>query len=88
VNPESKIPRVLKTIEDIGFEIQENCVDEAYQKVRIRESTVSVMFHDECYTIHGVKNEIKDVYDDIRKIEMKLRAEGYSIGFETEEDAR
>jgi hypothetical protein len=88
INPKSKINRILKIIEDVGFEIQENCVDEAHEKVRKREATASVMFHDECYTIHGIKEEMKDVYDDIRKIEMKLRIEGYTIGFETEDDAR
>jgi hypothetical protein len=88
VNPESTIQKILKAIEDVGFQIRENCVDEAYVKIRKREATASIMFQDECYTIHGVKERIKDVYDDIRKIELKLRAEGYSIGFETEEDAK
>ncbi len=88
VNPRSDIERVKAAIEDLGFCLKERSLDDACDLIEKREATASTVFASTCYTIHGAQETIKDVYDAINEIELKLSAKGYSIGYETESDAR
>lgn len=87
-NPRSNIERVTRAIEELGFSLKERSVDDACALIEKREAMASIAFASKYYSIHGVQETIKDVYDAINEIELKLSSEGYSIGYETESDAR
>jgi hypothetical protein len=87
VSPQSDIERVTRTIEDMGFHLEEMCITEARNLVEKREATASIAYNSTCFVIRGNHADIKDIYDAIREIEHTLRAADYSISYETETDA-
>jgi hypothetical protein len=88
INPRSDIEQVTRAIEELGFGLKERSLDDACDLIEKREAMASLVFASKCYSIHGGQETIKAVYDAINEIELKLSAEGYSVGYETESDAR
>ena len=88
VNPKSKSERVTRTIEELGFTLEEHEIEEADDLVKKREAIASIAFSSKSFSIHGVQENIREIYDAIKEIEIKLGSKGYSINYDIESDAR
>lgn len=88
VNPKSKSERMTRTIEELGFTFEEHNIDEADDLVNKREAIASIAFSSKSFSIHGVQENIREIYDAIKEIEIKLGSKGYSINYDIESDAR
>ena len=87
VNPKSGLGKIRRAIEGLGFTLKNSRMEVARSLVKKREVIAALSSRSRCYLVNGVRDSIKEVYDAIGEIELKLEAEGYSIGYETESDA-
>jgi len=82
----SDIEKLVGTIKEIGFTVEECPRETARKLVSERKAAISIVSRSKCFAVYGPK-EIKEIYDAIKQIELKLKAVGYSIGYDTESDA-
>jgi len=86
INHSSDFEKLVGAVREIGFTVEE-CQRETTRKlVSKRKAAISIVSRSKCFAVYGPQ-EIKETYDAIKRIELKLRSVGYSIGYDTESDA-
>jgi hypothetical protein len=74
--------------EGLGFTIEASSLEKAYKLVERKEAVTAIFSQSKCFAIYGPQKGIKEIYDAIKKIELKLRSKGYSISYDTEKSAK
>lgn len=79
--------RAVRLIEGLGLEVVGRPLEEAVGMLG-REGVVAVVVSNQgCLTVHGDVGDVKDVYDEVKRMESALRSEGYRVEYLTEDDA-
>jgi len=86
VNHSSDLKKLAGAIKEIGFTVEECQREVAHKLVSERKAAISIMSRSKCFVVYGPQ-EIKEIYDAIKQMELKLKAVGYSIGYDTDSDA-
>lgn len=88
VNHSTNLKKLVKSVRELGFTVEE-CQRETAQKlVNERKATTAIVSRSKCFVVYGPQKNIKETYDAIKQIELKLQSEGYTIGYDTEKDAQ
>jgi hypothetical protein len=88
VNHSTNLKKLVKLVRELGFTVEE-CQRETAQKlVNERKATTAIVSRSKCFVVYGPQKNIKETYDAIKQIELKLQSEGYTIGYDTESDAQ
>jgi len=86
IDHSSDFEKLVGTVREMGFTVEE-CQREAARKlVNERKAAISILSHSKCFVVYGPQ-EIKEIYDAIKQMELKLKSVGYSIGYDTDSDA-
>ncbi|MDH5623528.1 MAG: ParB N-terminal domain-containing protein [Candidatus Bathyarchaeota archaeon] len=88
VNYSSNLEKLVRSVRELGFTVEECQRETAYKLVNERKATTAIMSRSRCFAVYGPQKNIREVYDAIKQIESKLRSEGYSVGYDTESDAQ
>ena len=88
VNHSSNLKKLVKLVRELGFTVEECQRETAHKLVNERKATTAIVSRSKCFAVYGLQKNIKEIYDAIKKIELKLQSEGYSIGYDTESDAQ
>lgn len=88
INHSSNLEKLVNSVRELGFTVEECQRDTASKLVNEQKATTSILSRSKCFAIHGPQKTIKEIYDAIKQIELKLQAKGYSIGYDTESDAK
>ena len=86
VNHSSDFEKLVGAVREIGFTIEECQRETARKLVSERKAAISIVSRSKCFAVYGPQ-EIKEIYDAIKQIELKLKSVGYSIGYDTDKDA-
>ena len=86
VNHSSGFEKLVGAVREMGFAIKECHRETARKLVNERKAAISIVSRSKCFAVYGPQ-EIKEIYDAIKQIELKLKSMGYSIGYDTDSDA-
>jgi len=86
VDHSSDLEKLVGLIREIGFTVEECQRETASKLVSERKAAISIVSRSKCFAVYGPQ-EIKEIYDAIKQIELKLKSVGYSIGYDTDNDA-
>ncbi|MGQ9459939.1 MAG: ParB N-terminal domain-containing protein [Candidatus Bathyarchaeaceae archaeon] len=86
VNHSSDLGKLVETVREMGFTVEECQRETALKLVSARKAAISIVSRSKCFAVYGPQ-EIKEIYDAIKQIELKLKSVGYSIGYDTDSDA-
>ncbi|WFO75259.1 ParB N-terminal domain-containing protein [Desulfurococcaceae archaeon MEX13E-LK6-19] len=78
---------ILEIIKSLGFSLQEVQKDEIFDLLKERKAISIATYGEKYISIIYPEKDIKKIYDLIKKIEEKLKEEGYEIGYVTEDEA-
>ncbi len=78
---------ILEIIRSLGFSLQEVQRDEIFDLLKERKAVSIATYGEKYISIVYPEKDIKKIYDLIKKIEEKLKEEGYEIGYVTEDEA-
>ncbi|MCS7116647.1 MAG: ParB N-terminal domain-containing protein [Nitrososphaerota archaeon] len=87
INGPSNFEKVVEIIKGLNFTIERCLKDHAHKIVNKREAIAALISNEDARLILGSSMSIKETYDMIKRIEIVLRANGFSINFETADDA-
>ncbi len=88
INHSSNLEKLVNSVRELGFTVEECQRETAYKLVDERKATTSILSRSKCFAVYGSQKTIKEIYDAIKQIELKLQSRGYSIGYDTESDAQ
>jgi len=88
INHSSNLEKLVNSVRELGFTIKECQRDTACKLVNERKATTSILSRSKCFAVDGSQKTIKEIYDAIKQIEFKLQSKGYSVGYDTENDAK
>ena len=88
VNHSSNLEKIVRSVRELGFTVEECRRETARKLVDERKATTAIVSRSRCFAVYGSQKNIREIYDAIKQIELKLRSEGYSIGYDTESDAQ
>jgi len=88
INYSSNLEKLVNSVRELGFTVEECQWDTACKLVNERKATTSILSQSKCFAVYGSQKNIKEIYDAIKQIESTLRSKGYSIGYDTESDAK
>jgi len=88
VNHSSNLEKLVKSVRELGFTIEEYQRETIHKLVNERKATTAIVSRSKCFAVYGPQKNIKEIYDTIKQIELKLQSEDYSIGYDTESDAQ
>ncbi len=80
--------RLVESVGQLGYALEECQREKARKLVDERKATTSVISKSRCFAVYGRQETIKETYDAIKRIELKLQSEGCSIRYETDNDAQ
>lgn len=83
----TELEKIREAIIDLDLTVADDSFEEAHRKVEERKAVAAVFSQSECLTFYGNSKNINQIYDDIKKIELKLRSSGYPVSYCTEKDA-
>jgi hypothetical protein len=86
VNHSSNLGKLVETVREMGFTVKECPRETALKLVSKRKAAISIVSRSKCFAVYGPQ-EIKEIYDAVKQIELKLKSVGYSIGYDTDSDA-
>jgi hypothetical protein len=78
---------VRRDLEKSGYNLQEIADNELKKKTYDREIIIGILTSRKCYYVPVKIENIKEIYEYIKRLERNLRSIGYNIGYETESDA-
>lgn len=84
VNQPSDLGGVLNSIKELGLTVEDCPMEAARELVEKREAITSIVSQSECFAVYGTRKNIKEIYDVVKKIELKLISEGYLMSYDTE----
>lgn len=87
VNHSSDLEKVVGSVRELGFTVKDCQRDIAHKLVEDHVAVTSIVSRSRCFAVYGPQKNIKDIYDAIKRIELKLESKGYSISYDTERDA-
>ena len=79
--------RVVRLIEGLGLEVVSHPLEEAVGMLGGQGVVAMVVSNHGCLTVHGDVGDVKDVYDEVKRVESALRSGGYRVEYLTEDDA-
>jgi len=88
INHSSNLEKLVNSVRELGFTAEECQRETAGKLVNERKATTSILSRSRCFAVYGSQKTIKEIYDAIKQIELKLQSKGYSIGYDTESDAQ
>ncbi len=88
VNHSSNLEKLVSSVKELDFTVEECQRETAHNLVNERKATTAIVSRSRCFAVYGPQKNIREIYDAIKQIELKLRSEGYSIGYDTESDAQ
>jgi hypothetical protein len=88
VNHSSDLDKLVESVRESGFTVEECQREKARKLVDERKATTSIVSRSKCFAVYGPQKTIKEIYDAIKSIELKLLSEGYSIDYDTDSDAQ
>jgi hypothetical protein len=86
VNHWSDFEKLVGLVREIGYTVEECQRETARKLVSERKAAISIVSRSKCFAVYGPQ-EIKEIYDAIKQIELRLKSAGYSIGYDTDTDA-
>jgi len=86
INHSSDLEKLVGAVREMGFTVEECQRETASKLVSERKAAISIISRSKYFVVYGPK-EIKEIYDAIKQVELKLKAVGYSIGYDTDSDA-
>jgi len=86
VNHSSDFEKLVGAVREIGFTVEECQKETARKLVNERKAAISMVSRSKCFAVYGPQ-EIKEIYDAVKQIELKLKSVGFSIGYDTDTDA-
>ncbi len=88
VNHSANLEKLVRSVRELGLTVEECPRAAAHKLVNERKATTAIVSRSRCYAVHGVQKNVKEIYEEIKQIELKLRSEGFSISYEAESDAQ
>jgi len=88
INHSSDLERLVRSVRELGFTVEECRSETARKLVNEGKATTSIVSRSKCFAVYGPQKAIKEVYDAIKQIELKLKSESYLIGYDTDSDAQ
>jgi len=88
VNHSSKLENLVRSVKELDFTVEECPRETAHKLVNEKKATTAIISRSKCFAVCGPQKNIREIYDAIKQIELKLRSEGYSICYDTESDAQ
>ncbi len=88
INHSSNLEKMVSAVKELGFTVEECQRETARKLVNERKAVTSILSRSKCFAVYGPQKTIKEIYDAIKQIELKLQTEGYSIGYDTDSDAQ
>jgi len=79
--------RAVRLIEGLGLEVVSRPFEEAVGMLGGEGVVAVVVSNQGCLTVHGDVGDVKDVYDEVKRMESALRSGGYRVEYLTEDDA-
>lgn len=88
INHSSNLEKLVSAVKELGFTVEECQRETARKLVNERKAVTSILSRSKCFAVYGPQKTIKEIYDAIKQIELKLQTKGYSIGYDTDSDAQ
>ncbi len=88
VNYSLNLEKLVRSVTELGFTVEECRRETVHKLIDERKATTAIMSRSRCFAVYGHQKNIREICDAIKHIELKLRSEGYSIGYDTESDAQ
>ena len=88
INKSSNVEKLVQLVRELGFTVEECQRETAHKLVNERKATTAIVSRSKCFAVYGPQKNIREIYDAINQIELKLQSESYSINYETEKDAQ
>ncbi|MEM2429487.1 MAG: ParB N-terminal domain-containing protein, partial [Nitrososphaerales archaeon] len=83
----SDFEKVVEIIKNLKLIVKRCSTDYAYKLLEKRKAIAALISNVDTRLVLGQSMNIKEIYDVIRKIEIELKVNGFSINFETANDA-
>lgn len=87
VKGEAKVEELLPALGSLGLEVEKVSLERALAVLEAREASAALLTKEACYLLKGEGQGIKELYDQVGRIERVLKAKGLGITYETERDA-
>ncbi|MEM2009586.1 MAG: ParB N-terminal domain-containing protein [Thermosphaera sp.] len=88
VKASGKIDEVLSAIREVGLEVDGlNDISVAFDLLKSRKIIVAVVDGKSLFVVKSPVNDIKSIYDWIKRVENALKDKGYEVKYITEEEA-
>ena len=88
INHSSNLKKLVRSIRDAGFVVEECQREKARKLVDERKAIAVIMASSKCFAVYGPQKNIVEILEAIKQIELKLGSQGYSIGYDKESDAQ
>ncbi|UCE57265.1 MAG: ParB N-terminal domain-containing protein [Candidatus Bathyarchaeota archaeon] len=88
INHSSNLKKLVRSIRETGYVVEECQGEKARKLVNERKAIAAIMASSKCFAVYGPQKNIREIYEAIKQIELKLGSHGYSISYDTESDAQ
>jgi len=88
VDYSSNLEKLVRSVTELGFTVKECQRETVHKLIDERKATTAIMSRSRCFAVLGPQKNIREICDAMKQIELRLRSEGYSIGYDTESDAQ
>ena len=78
--------KFLDFIKSLGLEAISSPLEEAFQDLEERKATAALLVGENCHLFKAPDNNIRESYEWIKRIEIAMKKEGFSIFYETKSD--
>jgi hypothetical protein len=88
VDYSSNLEKLVRSVTKLGFTVKECQRETVHKLIDERKATTAIISGSRCFAVLGPQKNIREICDAMKRIELRLRSEGYSIGYDTESDAQ
>ncbi len=88
INHSSNLKKLVRSTRETGYVVEECQGEKARKLVNERKAIAAIMSSSKCFAVYGPQKNIREIYEAIKQIELKLGSHGYSISYDTESDAQ
>jgi len=88
VNHSSNLENLVNNVSEMGFTVEDYPKETALKLLEERRATTAIISRTGCLLVRGPQKTIREIYEAIKQIELKLKSKGFLIDYDTETDAQ
>lgn len=82
-----RVEKLLAEFESLELGVEELKLEQAQAALEAREISAALLVRGRCFSLGRGGREVKELYDEVGRVERALRSRGFGVGFATERDA-